>query len=225
MEILEYLTVRRAYNLVRHDAEAERRLTFPEFAILCRLHDAGGSLNTSEIAEYQGSLRPTMTHRTKHLSTLNYISRSKGETDRRNVVCSLTDEGASFVEELCTACCSRIKAGQPLSRVDAERMCCYVDAMGSIGCKAGELVMLGILVLEDKNVTVSSLVDQLGMLQPTVSMSVAALEEDGYVGRRPVATSDRGTSIILTDAGKARANEMVQRINAIVVHRKPRSKK
>jgi DNA-binding MarR family transcriptional regulator len=85
--------------------------------------------------------------------------------------------------------------------------------------------MLGILVLEDKNVTVSSLVDQLGMLQPTVSMSVAALEEDGYVGRRPVATSDRGTSIMLTDAGKARANEMVQRINAIVVHRKPRSKK
>ena len=76
MELREYLSIRRAYNLVRQESDASERLTSSEFAILCRLDVAGGSLRTSDIAEYQGSLRPTMTHRTKHLATLGLKGRS-----------------------------------------------------------------------------------------------------------------------------------------------------
>ena len=68
MELREYLAIRRAYNLVRQDMLADRRLTFVELAILCRMDVLGRPMNTSEITEYQGALRPTMTHRTKHLS-------------------------------------------------------------------------------------------------------------------------------------------------------------
>ena len=97
MELREYLAIRRAYNLVRQDMPADRRLTFVELAILCRMDVLGRPMNTSEIAEYQGALRPTMTHRTKHLSELGFMVRSKGSSDRRNVICEISDEGREFV--------------------------------------------------------------------------------------------------------------------------------
>ena len=116
MVLREYLSIRRAYNLVRQDVESARRLSFAEFAILCRLSVEGQSLRTSDIAEYQGSLRPTMTHRTKHLAALGFLAREKGGVDRRNVICSITDEGRQYVEDLCAACREAIPNGQSLSR-------------------------------------------------------------------------------------------------------------
>ena len=52
MELRDYLSVRRAYNIVRQQLPTKQRLTFSEFAILCRLRMSGGSLRTSDIAEY-----------------------------------------------------------------------------------------------------------------------------------------------------------------------------
>lgn len=222
MELIEYLTVRKAYNLVRHEADARERLTFPEFAILCRLSNAGGSLKTSEIADYQGSLRPTMTHRTKHLSMLGFISRAKGQADRRNVVCELTDDGARCVEDLCAACCAMIKSGQPLSRVDAERMSRYIDAMGAVTAKAGDLVMLGILTSEEGSASVTDLVELLGLLQPTVSMSVSSLVEEGLVTRAVSQSGVRSSAIMLTEEGSAQAQDLAERIDELVVRRKQR---
>ena len=63
MDLREYMSVRRAYNVVRQKVESDERLTFEEFAILCRLDVANAPLKTSAIAEYQSALRPTMTHR------------------------------------------------------------------------------------------------------------------------------------------------------------------
>ena len=68
MELREFMSVRRAYNLVRQETDTSRRLTFEEFAILCRLDIVNEPMKTSAIAEYQGALRPTMTHRTNHLA-------------------------------------------------------------------------------------------------------------------------------------------------------------
>ena len=101
MEMRDYLSIRRAYNLVRQRVDSARRVNFSEFAILCRLSLTDRRMRTSDIAEYQGCLRPTMTHRTKHLAELGLISREKGETDRRNVVCVLTEAGHAEVKELC----------------------------------------------------------------------------------------------------------------------------
>lgn len=221
MELREYLAIRRAYNLVRQDMPADRRLTFVELAILCRMDVLGRPMNTSEIAEYQGALRPTMTHRTKHLSELGFMVRSKGSSDRRNVICEISDEGREFVEQTCRLICDILHAGNILSRTTALRVARYVDAMGSLTCMSGDLVLLGILQSETGSRTVSDLVNVLGLLQPTVSMSVAALEGEGLVMRlRQDEGATRSVDIVLTEAGETRAADIADDIRALVIRRK-----
>ena len=222
MELREYLSIRRAYNLVRQESDASERLTSSEFAILCRLDVAGGSLRTSDIAEYQGSLRPTMTHRTKHLATLGLIERLKGDLDKRNVVCQVTDKGRECVQQLCARTCAMIPTGQALSRVTPERMRRYVDAMGSINCKSGDLILLGLLNYDDNSCSVTDLVGGLGLLQPTVSMSVSALVEDGLLERVHVESAPRSARVALTEQGRKNALEIATQIEALIIRRKPR---
>ena len=69
------MSIRRAYNLVRQSVEPSRRLTFEGFSILCHLEVSEVPVKTSDIADYQGALRPTMTHRTNHLAELGFIDR------------------------------------------------------------------------------------------------------------------------------------------------------
>lgn len=224
MDLREYMSVRRAYNLVRQETAASRRLTFEEFAILCRLDVADGPIKTSSIAEYQGALRPTMTHRTNHLAKLGLIDRGEGTVDRRNIVCEISDEGRMQVQVLAESTRSQIPAGQPLARTSAERVCKYVDAMGSVYCTAGELVLLALLSERDSLCTVTRLVDLLGLLQPTVSMSVGSLIEKGLVLREHVSeASSRSSYIVLTEDGRAHAQKIADRIAAIIVRRRPRS--
>ena len=221
MELREYLAIRSAYNLVRQDMPTERRLTFVELAILCRMSVLGRAMNTSEIAEYQGALRPTMTHRTKHLSELGLISRTKGSSDRRNVVCEITEEGEAFVTEVCQLVCDVLHSGVVLSRTTSQRICRYIDAMGSITCMSGDLVLLGILQSTDGASTVSGLVNVLGLLQPTVSMSVAALEGEGMIERlRHNDGGGRTVDIVLTERGSSYIKEIEDAIHALVVRRK-----
>ncbi len=223
MELREYLSIRRAYNLVRQQADGLTRLTFAEFAILCRLDVAGGSLKTSEIAEYQGSLRPTMTHRTKHLAALGFIERLKGDLDKRNVVCMITSAGKDCENELCERTCSMISAGQVLSRVTPERMRRYIDAMGSVSCMSGELIILGLYASPEESCSVTDLVDALGLLQPTVSMSVSSLVADGLLERVPTSTTNRSALVRLTESGQAIAKELTEQIESLIVRRKARS--
>ncbi len=227
MVLREYLSIRRAYNLVRQDVESARRLSFAEFAILCRLSVEGQSLRTSDIAEYQGSLRPTMTHRTKHLAALGFLAREKGGVDRRNVICSITDEGRQYVEDLCAACREAIPNGQSLSRTSAARVCRYVDTMGSLTCMAGDLTLLGLYSAKGEPVSISRLVEILGLLQPTVSMSVAALVEEGLVRREEDEEGETGRTspVVLTDEGWERADALNGQVERLVVHRRPRASK
>ena len=183
MDLKEFMSVRRAYNTVRQMVEAKDRLTFEEFAILCRLSEAEEPIKTSAIAEYQGALRPTMTHRTNHLSGLGLIERAEGEVDRRNVVCSISEAGRERVAELASLTRAQIPTGKALSRTSPERIVKYADAMGALFCKAGDLVLLGLYAAEADALTIMQIVDALGLLQPTVSMSVASLGERGLVER------------------------------------------
>lgn len=221
MELREYLAIRRAYNLVRQEMPSDGRLTFVELAILCRLDVLNRAMNTSEIAEYQGALRPTMTHRTKHLSELGFIARSKGSLDRRNVICEITDEGKKFVDEISLRVCAILRDGAVLTRTTPQRVCRYIDAMGSFACMSGDMVLIGIASAPEQSATVSDLVLALGLLQPTVSMSVAALEGEGLLRRiRPEDTGSRSIDIALTDQGFERAEEIVRAISAMVIKRK-----
>lgn len=223
MELREYISVRRAYNLVRQDADTSDRLTFEEFAILCRLDFVDTPLKTSTIAEYQGALRPTMTHRTNHLAKLGYIDRGEGTVDRRNIVCAISDEGRTKINELAEATRSRISAGQPLARTSSERLCRYVDAMGSVYCTAGDLVLVALYLEYDAPCTVTQLVESLGLLQPTVSMSISSLLKHGLVKRDHVeGASSRSSYIALTDEGKSLAEDIANLILSIVVRRRTR---
>lgn len=231
MELREYLSIRRAYNRVRHETETDRRLTFEEFAILCRLCLAEGPTKTSDIASWQGALRPTMTHRTNHLAGQGLIERFPGDIDRRNVNCLISETGKERVEELCADTREQIPSGWPLSRTSPERICKYVVSMGEVYCTAGDLVLLGLLDEASGACTIMKLVDKLGLLQPTVSMAVATLEDEGKVlrvredekqrpgdGRRPALVG-------LTDAGRGDAEALVARIDGLVVRRKSRRRK
>ncbi|MDI9590621.1 MAG: MarR family transcriptional regulator [Acidobacteriota bacterium] len=221
MELREYLSIRRAYNLVRQGMGADRRLTFVEFAILCRMTVLRRPMNTSEIAEYQGSLRPTMTHRTKHLAELGLMSRSKGVSDRRNVVCEITDEGEAFVSDACRLVCDILRTGTVLSRSSPQRICRFVDAMGAVTCLSGDLVLLGISASEAEACTVSDLVAQLGLLQPTVSMSVSSLERAGLVRRaRRGGANGKLVDISLTETGRERSQALLDEIDALSVRRR-----
>ncbi|MBO7675589.1 MAG: MarR family transcriptional regulator [Atopobiaceae bacterium] len=224
MELREYMSVRRAYNLVRQETDSSRRLTFEEFAILCRLDTADEPLKTSAIAEYQGALRPTMTHRTNHLAKLGLIDRGEGQVDRRNIVCQISDDGREHVRKLSELTRAQIIAGQPLARTSAERVRKYVDAMGAVYCTAGELVLLALYMDSERECTVTNLVEKLGLLQPTVSMSVSSLAQSGLVtrnrGKSPTASS---SFISLTPEGADAAQKIAARIAAIVVRRRSRA--
>lgn len=223
MELREYMSIRRAYNLVRQAIPAKRRLTFEEFAILCRLDLAGVPIKTSDIAQYQDALRPTMTHRTNHLARLGLINRGAGSVDHRNVVCSISEEGRAYALLLSQNTCTQIAAGQALSRTSPERVRRYVDAMGSMYCTASDLVLLGIYLEENDACTVTALVDRLGLLQPTVSMSVSSLVEDGCVVRtkRPKGKSHM-VVLSLTEEGQKEAEQLVSLVDRIVVRRRVR---
>ena len=223
MDLKEFMSVRRAYNMVRQTVSSEERLTFEEFAILCRLDASEAPMKTSAIAEYQGALRPTMTHRTNHLWSLGLIERGEGTIDRRNVVCSISDKGRQEVAELSDATRGQIPSGRALSRTSAERICKYVDAMGSLFCKAGDLVILGLYDAGGEALTIMQIVDALGLLQPTVSMSVSSLEERGLVEREREDGARHTARVALTPEGVAQAEQLVDRIEAIVVRRKPRA--
>lgn len=223
MEHREYISVRRAYNLVRQDLDASRRLTFQELAVLCRLSISKEGLKTSDIAAYQGCLRPTMTHRTKHLEELGLIERERGGSDRRNVVCVMTDDGSAYVQEVAERICKRIGTGHSLARTTPDRICRYVDAMGGIECDAGELILLGLLFNEESPISVSRVVDGLGFLQPTVSMSISSLEDEGLVARVPM-EGRRAQGVELTERGRSLANDLADKIAEVVVRRGRRKK-
>ena len=223
MDLKEFMSVRRAYNIVRQNVSASERLTFEEFAILCRLNESTEPVKTSAIADYQGALRPTMTHRTNHLEGLGLIDRSEGEVDRRNVVCSISARGREHVLELAALTRAQIPNGKALSRTSSERILKYVDAMGAYFCKAGELVLLGLYASDEDSLTIMQIVDALGLLQPTVSMSVSSLAERGLVDRGHDA--GRTTKVSLTAAGVEYARELASGIEALVVRRKLRAPK
>lgn len=224
MELKEFMSVRCACNIVRQETPAPERLTFEELAILCHLFENGDELKTSEIADYQGVLRPTMTHRTNHLARLGLITRHEGIHDRRNVCCAISEKGIEVKDHLCREVCNHIQNGAPLHRSSPERICKFIDAMGTVFCMSGDLVLLALQMSGDDSLSVSQIVRTLGLLQPTVSMSVSSLVDRGMVERnRATPDATRTLQVSLLPEGKARALELADRVNQIVVRRNRRS--
>jgi DNA-binding MarR family transcriptional regulator len=220
MELREYLAIRRAYNVVRQARPAAERMTFAEFAILCHLEMDKSPQTTSKIASYQHALRPTMTHRVGHLSELGLIERAQGEVDRRNVVCSITEDGSLHARRTCGDICEVLHEGPVLSRTMSQRVMAYVRAMGTLSLPSGDLALLAIARHGEDGASIGSVVEELGMLQPTISMSISTLDRQGLVERKPGARSvRRGSTVLLTEKGAARSEELLDQISGIVIRR------
>lgn len=220
LKVCEYLSVRRAFGLVRQATPASGRITFDELGIMCHLANVGAPLRTSEIAEHQGVLRPTMTHRTGHLAELGFIERKMGESDRRSVCCSLSPAGAGEVRGIVASMCRNITSGMPLCRCTPRRMSLVIDECARAQLSSADMVLLA-LSEGGANAaprTVSDLVSLLGLLQPTVSMAVSSLERSGLVERREPAGSG-AAGVGLTPAGRERASELTERLDAFRVGR------
>ena len=222
------------------------RITFEEFAILCHLANSEERLCTSQIAEYQGVLRPTMTHRTAHLARMGFIERASSPTDRRSVYCLLTEAGSRAVEEIIKTMCASIKVPMPLSRCDAPRLCRIIDAMGSVSLSASDLVLAALDLWERgeagieglrlgeriqgreaeggiKGLSVGDIVAALGLLQPTVSMALSTLIDQGSV-QRVAAREARTSLVVLSESGRVRAHELLRIIDSIHVRNARRSR-
>ena len=221
VDVKEYITVRRAYNIVRQKVSSVERLTFEELAVLALLSSSAKPVPTSSIANWQHALRPTMTHRANHLAALDLIARGEGQTDRRNVVCTITEKGEARLAELCSEIRQVLAHGKVLTRIDSVRIKQYLLAMGQYYVQASDLVLVSLAVSPREGVPIALIVGALGLLQPTVSMSVQALEERG-LAKRDVPGA-KAVKAYLTDAGRMRAEELIMCIEALVVKRRPRT--
>ena len=139
------------------------------------------------------------------------------------MVCSISEAGRERVAELASLTRAQIPTGKALSRTSPERIVKYADAMGALFCKAGDLVLLGLYAAEADALTIMQIVDALGLLQPTVSMSVASLGERGLVERSHEADGSHTASVSLTPEGVECAKELAEKIEALVVRRKLRA--
>lgn len=229
VNVREYLSVRRAFGLARQEMPASERITFEELGILCHLALAPEGLRTSEIAEYQGVLRPTMTHRTSHLATLGLIERSSGQDDRRSICCTLSGHGADELGRIVPLVCDKISSGMPMSRCTPQRMRYVLDAMGRLSLSSSDLVLLGVwtgMCGREGTSTVGELVDGLGLLQPTVSMAVSSREHAGDVVRTRTRSGKLvSAGVRLSDQGEAHATRLDEHVSAVRVARPRRSKK
>lgn len=218
MDAREYLSVRKAYNNVRKEADKSERLSFSEFSILCHLSERTGGLKTSDIADYQHVLRPTMTHRTKRLEEMGLISRGHGNDDRRNIYCEITPRGMEWVDRLSELTRQSIRPQEPLARTTAQRVRAYVDAMGEYALDSREQVLLVTLLSECESLKIGQIVSSLNLLQPTVSMCVSTLAGEGLLVRD--GAEPHGGTVSLTPEGRERAQAILDGVEALTVRRK-----
>lgn len=222
MELREYKSVRHAYNMVRQAQASDSRLTFSELSILSYLMHHPHGVKTSDISEYQSALRPTVTHRTKHLEKLGYICRDTNQFDKRSILCKITPLGKTVFLELVEETKNNIALGWPLSHVTAERLEQYIYSMGSFDIGACDLILVN-LYLSDHHVSaIGDIVEQMGLLQPTVSMGLSTLEKDGLIERKH---ENHTYGIALTKKGLSRAADIEHHIQGCIVHRNKHHKK
>ena len=133
------------------------------------------------------------------------------------MLCTITPKGTEVVWQLCERICDLLKRGQVLSRTTPRRVGRYIDAMGAAPYLSSDLVLLRLFSIEGQGSPINGLVNDLGLLQPTVSMSVGSLVEEGLVQREP--GTRRMSNVMLTEAGAERAWELAEKIAEIVVRR------
>ena len=220
VEISQYLEIRRCFNGVRRQTPAASRIIFDEFAILCTLHDNKG-LSATQIAKEQGISCPTMTHRGNHLTELGYMTRSASTDDRRRLRCSLSRKGTSYVHRTAQSIVEGAPEDSSLKAMETSEVVALVAKMGTMPMSADALSLLCFAANDASSMPIMRIVEATALLQPTVSMAVLRLEENGAIeraenagegGRRPMR---RSSGCVLTDKGRGMAQEIAARVSEL----------
>lgn len=186
MKVHEYICVHRCYGALRQHMPSSRRITFEELAILAHLSAAQVPLHMSDLAEYQGALRPTITHRVSHLEKLGFVLRSDCSADHRTICCAISKEGELALNRVLKAMYDQVKLWSPSTYASKGVIAEALNNAGSLSLSAADLILVALeseFKQQGIEPTVGNLSAQLGVLQPTVSMAVAKLENKGLVTR------------------------------------------
>ena len=225
MDLADFLLVRcRAARTLR-TLLRDPKVSFGEMALLCHLDLAKASQRVSDLASYEGVIRPTMSHRLQRLARLGLVEQARGEEDRRSVLYGLSERGRWQVEDFLEATAQAIAPPDPLASVSPERLGRYVEAAGCVPASASDLVLLA-LEVEGRPLRVTDLQRRTGLIQPTCSVTLATLEGRGLVerlapGEDPALASGAGTvrAARLTPSGAEAASRLAARVRSVVVHR------
>lgn len=220
MDLNQYLEIRRAYNTLRKESPSSSRLIFDEYAVLCALHDRK-DVTATDLARELGVSCPTMTHRGNHLAELGYLSRKPSHEDRRRLRCTLTRRGLTYVNRISQIILEEKPADSTLVGLDVLSFIPIVARMGSLPMTADSLTLLCFAISGAESMTVNRIVEETGMLQPTISMAILRLEGTGCLdrpgecpaaGRRPMR---RGAGCTITAEGRAMAEEIAAEVKEI----------
>ncbi len=220
MEISQYLEIRRCFNGVRQETPSASRIIFDEFAILCTLHDNKG-LSATQIAKEQGISCPTMTHRGNHLTQLGYMTRTASSDDRRRLRCSLSRKGTTYVHRTAQSIIDGAPEGSSLRDMDIDALVALIAKMGTMPMSADALSLLCFAANGAASMPIMRIVETTSLLQPTVSMAVLRLEENGAIeraenagegGRRPMR---RNSGCVLTEKGREMAQEIAEKVREL----------
>lgn len=220
MELQEYIAIRRAFNQCRKQLSPGMRVTFEELALIAHLSKSTSpqGVCTSDLATYQNVLRPTMTHRTNHLHALGYIERTIGCQDRRNVVCTLSEQGRAMLKHTLSEMCRAIHATDLSTHFTSRRLTTYLDRIGPLNINASMFTLIALDTMGGTADSLNDLVSQVGLVQPTVSMSIATHERHGLVTRSTGGT-DRNISVSITEAGREAIKGFCEQIKNISMSR------
>lgn len=221
MDLKDFIAVRRAYSVARQSQAPSTRITFEELALLAYLSrsKSPNGEKTSELARYQNVLRPTMTHRTGHLAQAGFITRVPGVQDHRNICCQLSATGENYLCALGEELLHQLKADKSLKLASLDELEDYVIAVGRINVVAASMVLLALVDKGGQMQNMNELVSQLGLVQPTVSMAVASLVQNGQVARvKSEEGSARSRQLILLDAGRQEVAQLLGDIAELNIH-------
>jgi DNA-binding MarR family transcriptional regulator len=103
------------------------------------------------------------------------------------------------------------RLNRALNKVSKLYRAAKARGLAELGLHPGQDVLLWVLAREPDGMSVSELAGRLGVEQPTVTRSLARMEQRGLFRREPVPGDRRRVRIVLTEAG----SQMLPRIERV----------
>ena len=239
MDVHEFLSVRVFFNRAKEllpQAKAEKRLSFEEYALLAHVKEAKRPPSLSELADYQGVSKATVTQRVSFLEKSGLLRCIEADEDKRLKTCFVEEAGQEKLDYMGKLLSEQTSPSFPLYCSAPERMTKYVDAVGSQNLSNKDLVVLALGSMHKSNTSVFQISRALALSLPTTRnvfkkllAEEIATSSSGGTGARKLSLSGEKDSprrasmeneqFRLTVKGKTLAKKEMDRIAALKVRR------